>query len=155
MIFFRVLKGKNLNVMPGGNTFQKGRQKTQGFVEKHMLKECLCSRPAVRLWRRNLTCEPGLTQRSKGQGKGKSITYYFPRSLKLIFFQPGVVSQAWNPSAGGGECVRRRGLGIFWVSCTHLESRLWRHIDRRIAGFQPSEKARAPGSRRDPGAKKR
>lgn len=28
MIFFRVLKGKNLNVMPGGNTFQKGRQKT-------------------------------------------------------------------------------------------------------------------------------
>lgn len=70
MIFFRVLKGKNLNVMPGGNTFQKGRQKTQGFVEKHMLKECLCSRPAVRLWRRDPTREPGLTQRSKGQGKG-------------------------------------------------------------------------------------
>lgn len=110
MIFFRVLKGKNLNVMPGGNTFQKGRQKTQGFVEKHMLKECLCSRPAVRLWRRDLTCEPGLTQRSKGQGKGKSITYYFPRSLKLIFFflarcgVPGLESQCW----GWGVCEEKR-----------------------------------------------
>lgn len=36
MIFFRVLKGKNLNVMPGGNTFQKGRQKTQGCRETHV-----------------------------------------------------------------------------------------------------------------------
>jgi hypothetical protein len=50
--YIRVLKEKNLNVMPGGNTFQKGRQKSRLCRETHvegMLRQQTCS---VRLWRK-------------------------------------------------------------------------------------------------------
>ena len=64
------------------------------------------------------------------------------------------MSQAWNPSAGSGEDEEKRIgnlLGVLHTLGT-LAPKMQRQEDGRLS---PSEKAQTPGSRRDPGAKKR